>query len=326
MNYITSCPACETQFFLTKDHLKSYGGKVQCGNCDHIFNAKNRLTEVSDDIHSTAEYKASLENQAKQEDVALVDEKSIDEKLSDEKPIDEVLSNVLGGVPSLQNLETSSDITSDANEPYFDEINIEASAAINDAYNAEPIHAPIVIEDLANNTAFSSPIFDKPEFNKRKSKTSFWLLPVLLLLALLAGLQAAYANRTQLAAEYPQFKPYLQQACVALQCKIALPKNVDLITIDDSDMQEDDNHDDVIKFTSLIINNANYAQSYPDIELTLTSTDDQPVLRKLIKPAEYLSTTANVANGLAAREEVRVNLAINVKDLEVAGYRVLLVY
>jgi predicted Zn finger-like uncharacterized protein len=63
MNYITSCPACETQFMLTKEHLKAYRGKVQCGNCEHIFNAKNRLTEISDDIHSAAEYQASLEAQ-----------------------------------------------------------------------------------------------------------------------------------------------------------------------------------------------------------------------------------------------------------------------
>lgn len=302
MNYITSCPTCETQFLLTKEQLKAHRGKVQCGNCEHIFNAKNRLTEISDDINSTAEYKASLEVQAKDSSQEAVFE----------KPIDEVLNSVLGGVPNLQNLESAAD----NGKPYFDASDIETSPEIINAYNAEQIYAPIEIEDLTTN----------PRFDKPKTKINIWLILFGLWLAILAGLQSVYANRTQIAANYPQFKPMLMQACAALSCEIALPKNLDLLTIDDSDMQEDENHQDVIKFTSLLINNANFAQAYPDIELTLTATDDQPVLRRLIKPAEYIKTVANTKIGIAAREEIRINLAINVKDLEVAGYRVLLVY
>ena len=311
MNYITSCPACETQFLLSKEQLKAHRGKVQCGNCEHIFNAKNRLTEISDDIHSTAEYKASLEQQAEnvnQEPAAI----------ADEKPIDEVLNNVLGGVPSLKNLESTENI----NSAYFDESNIETTIEISDAYDAELIHAPIEIEDLTANASFDG----NSSFDRPKNKINIWLVVFSLMLAILAGLQTLYAKRTQIAANYPQYKSLLIQACAAVQCEIALPKNLDLLTIDDSDMQEDEYHQDVIKFTSLLINNANYSQAYPNIELTLTATDDQPVLRRLIKPAEYIKIVNNASTGIAAREEVRINLAFNVKDLEVAGYRVLLLY
>lgn len=329
MNYITSCPACETQFLLTKEHLKAYKGKVQCGNCEHIFNAKNRLTEVSDDIQSAAEYQSSISEQAS---VFAATQSA------DEKPIDAMLSNILEGVPNLQDL-TSADEESNSNQPdssesaqaaYFNQSKSEAATKtvnISDdvtdgvsenspAYATEQIDTPIEIEDLTTDIRFSKP----------KLKTNYWLLALSLLLALLAGLQSIYAMRTQIAAEYPQFKPLLQQACATLQCNIALPNNLDLLTIDDSDMQEDEDRENVIKFTSLLINNANYAQAYPNIELTLTATDDQPVLRKVIKPSEYLKANSDQAAGLGAREEVRVNLAINVKDLAVAGYRVLLVY
>jgi predicted Zn finger-like uncharacterized protein len=304
MNYITSCPACETQFLLTKEHLKAYKGKVQCGNCEHIFNAKNRLTEVSDDVHSAAEYQASLTKDTSQVT-----------SIVDEKPIDAALSNVLVGVDLV-----SKPIEADTNEAsqaaFFDESNINTTPEMIEAYEAEPIHAPIVIEDLTTDVRFSKP----------KTKTNYWLIFFSLLLALLAGVQTIYAMRTQIAAEHPQFKPLLLQACAALQCDIALPKNLDLISIDDSDMQEDEDHENVIKFSSLLMNNANYAQAYPTIELTLTAADDQPVLRRLIKPNEYLKANTDLAAGIAAREEVRVNLAINVKDLAVAGYRVLVVY
>ena len=312
MNYITSCPACETQFLLSKEHLKAYKGKVQCGNCEHIFNAKNRLSEVSEDIHSAAEYNVNLEEHGKESNVEVA-------QLSDEKPINEVLNTVLEGVPSLQDLaawpavETTQISSQNA---YFDESTINITPEIIDAYDTEPIHSPIVIEDLTADVRFSIP----------KLKINYWLIFFSLLLALLAGLQSIYAMRTQIAAEYPQFKPLLLQACATLQCEIPLPKNLDLLTIDDSDMQEDENHQSVIKFSSLLINNANYVQAYPNIEFTLTATDDQPVLRRLIKPSEYLKSNINQGTGLSAREEVRVNLVINVKDLAVAGYRVLLVY
>jgi predicted Zn finger-like uncharacterized protein len=309
MNYITSCPACDTQFLLSNDHLKSHRGKVQCGNCEHIFNAKNRLTEISDDIHSPAEYNASLEAQAQV--VAETDE---------EKPIGEVLNIILEGVPDLKDLEsdysepTLAEVIQEPDESYIDEVVIESE--IIEMYDTEQINAPITIEDL---TAHS-------KFVRAKTKPNYWLMLLGLLLAILASLQTIYAMRTEIAAEYPQYKSYLVQACAMLKCNIPLPKNLDLLTIDDSDMQEDESHENVIKFSSLLINNAHYVQAYPDVELTLTDTSDQPVLRKLIKPSEYLQANINAASGIGARDEVRIKLAINVTDLTVAGYRVLLVY
>jgi predicted Zn finger-like uncharacterized protein len=299
MNYITSCPACETQFLLNKEHLKAHRGKVQCGNCEHIFNAKNRLTEISDDIHSPAEYQASLEAQAESSDS------------SSEKPIGDVLNIILESVPNLEDLN-SSESNQDTGSPYIGNELPEMS----ETYDADLIQAPIIIEDLTAD----------PKFQNIKTKTNYWLIIPCLLLALLAGLQAIYFQRTKIASEYPQYKPYLVQACEVLNCKINLPNDLEFLTIDDSDMQEDENHQNVIKFSSLLINNAPYTQAYPNIELTLTDTSDQAVLRRLIKPRDYLEANINEASGIGSREEVRIKLAINVADLAVAGYRVLLVY
>ena len=301
MNYITACPACETQFLLTTAHLKAHRGKVQCGHCEHIFNAKNRITEVSEDIQSAAQYNASLES-SKQSTASNIED----------KPINEVLDGVLGAVPNLEDLNTNATQYSDANDPFIGDqthINIE------DNYSYED-ETPIVIDDLAGN----------PKFKKNKVKLNIWSLLLSLLLIVLAMLQTIYFTRTKLVAEYPQFKPYLTQACSYLQCNIDLPKNLDLFTIDDSDMQESEQYEKVIDFSSLLINNANYAQAYPNIELTLTNTDDQPVVRRLIKPSEYLKANPNLAAGMASKDELRVKLAINVADLSVAGYRVLLAY
>jgi predicted Zn finger-like uncharacterized protein len=294
MNYITACPACETQFLLTKEHLKAHRGKVQCGNCEHIFNAKNRVTEVSDDIHSPAEYQASIEAQSNEA-----------AQIVEEKPISEVLNVVLESVPNLEDLET----TQESGTQISEEIILESSTPYE-------VVSPTVMEDLAADS----------KLHKPKTKLNIGLLALALFLAILAGLQTIYFHRTKFAAEYPRFKPYLVQACTLLNCKIELPKNLDFFTIDDSDMQEDELHENVINFSSLLINNAPYTQAYPNIELTLTDTSDQPVLRRIIQPSEYLQPNIHAASGIASREETRVNMAINVTDLAVAGYRVLLVY
>ncbi len=295
MNYITSCPACETQFLITTEHLKAHGGKVQCGNCEQIFNAKNRLTEVSDDIHSAAEYQASI---------AAQDNSSAN--------IGTVLNEVLGSVPNLDNLESNKKSA----EPYIGVIDTKSQTSTVEVYDMDQINAPIVIDDLTTN----------PKFDKPKTKMNVWLMLFGLLLAILAGLQSLYYWRSNIASDYPQFKPFLTQACVALNCEIALPKNLDLLALDDSDMQENPDHEKVIKFSSLLINNAPYTQAYPNIELTLTNTADEPVLRKLISPNDYLANNTNAAAGLDSREEIRINLNIQVSDLAVAGYRALLVY
>ncbi len=327
MNYITSCPACETQFMLNKEQLKAHRGKVQCGHCNEVFNAKNRLTEISDDITSADEYKASVEAQdnealidadeAGAPNVSLANEPAtlkadswdsqIDTEIileaSNETPIAEKLNDVLDFVPNLANL--------DVNSPYIGEISPNTLESV--ATYDEP---PIFLQDLSAD----------PKFKADKAKFSFWLLFLCLLFATLAALQASYYYRNKIAAEYPQFKPYLTQACEALQCEVSLPRDLDFFLIDDSDMQEDENHQDVINFSSQLVNNANYTQAYPNIELTLTDADDQPALIRLVKPEEYLKIKTDVTAGIAARDTVRVKLAIHASGTPVAGYRVLLVY
>ncbi|MES2500971.1 MAG: zinc-ribbon and DUF3426 domain-containing protein [Pseudomonadota bacterium] len=326
MNYITSCPACETQFLLTKDHLKAYRGKVQCGHCHHVFNAKNRLTEVSDDIHSVDEYAATeqignVETNDDFADSVDLDIESPSEHpestvAQDEKPISEVLNVVLETVPNLSDLGAQSELTSkqESEKPY---VSNQATPTIaEEDIDIDAVRAPIFIDDLTVD----------PKFQFNKPKRSIGLILGCILLLLVAVLQSIYFLRSTIAVNYPQFKPHLEQACSYLNCKVNLPKHLDLLTIDDSDMQESDDYQDVINFSSLLINNAPHAQAFPNVELTLTDIDDKPVLRKLVRPQEYLNSGVNIVDGMTAREEVRINLAINVQNLSVAGYRVLLTY
>ncbi len=282
MNYITSCPECNTQFLISQEHLKAYRGKVQCGHCNHVFNAKNRLTEItepSDEILELVEI----------------------EETTSETPVE-----------SPENV--SVEATTEPDETHHDENGLEIS--IEPENTIEPLEAPAQIEDLATQTRLAS--------TQAKSPVGFYLLG--LLLALGAVLQSLYFMRTEIAANYPQFKPLLVSACAPLHCKVELPKKLDLLLIDDSDMQEDETYQSVINFNSSLINNADFSQAYPNIELTFTDMHDEPVIRTLLKPQQYLKSGTRIEEGIAAREEIRLALPIHVKDIAVAGYRVQLTY
>lgn len=326
MSYITACPTCETQFLITKAHLKAYRGKVQCGNCKHIFNAKNRLTEIADEAYDDTDYPIAASEDA---DSLSSHEPASDEHIiadtasvtfNDEEPISQKLNVVLDSVPNLSDLASTSIASSEptsAEAVHSPHLTDKAPSTLSEQeIDIDAIRAPILIEDLTAD----------PKFQLTKPKRSVWLWPAIGLLCVLALFQSIYFMRTQIAANYPQFKPFLVQACQLLHCKIELPKQLHLLTIDDSDMLESEEHQNVIHFSSLLINNANYAQAYPIIELSLTDAQDTPVLRKRVKPQEYLQANTDISAGIAAHAEERIKLAIDVQNLPVAGYRVLLAY
>lgn len=200
-------------------------------------------------------------------------------------------------------------------------IEVTAPAALQAEFNQDfpdSVHTPSFLNDLALNEPVSRPL--------RRTPFSWPLFGLSLALLFILLAQTIYFKRTEIAAYYPQAKPWLTQACKYAKCTIALPKKIDLLTIDDSDMQEHLTYAQVLVFTSTLINHADFPQSYPNLELTLTNVDDEPVLRRTFKPSEYLQSSVTVDNGIAAKEETRIKLQLNTGDVAVAGYRVALNY
>lgn len=152
------------------------------------------------------------------------------------------------------------------------------------------------------------------------------LIFLALMLTILAATQTTYYMRTQIASRWPILKPNLIKACELLHCTVELPKHIELLTIDDSDLQEDAEHKGLIHLSSTIINNAVYIQAYPLLEVTLTDNYDKPILRRAFNPAEYLPKGTNISQGMAAGEEIRIELSLSASGEPVAGYRVFVTY
>lgn len=278
MRVITHCPACQTQFFATEEQLNQHGGKVRCGQCMHVFDARAQLISVAEDTDNTADNSNSKDNPS-----------SIDSALP------------------------AQPFSAPESPKAFTEIAGTDSTA--DADKQQPSYLGDTIKKNKNRSNIAA----------NKSRVWLWAFASLILV-LIAGIQSIYFLRDEIAIYYPNAKPYLVQACQKLSCSINLPKKIEFIVIDDSDMQEDAEHPGLVRFASTLINSGNHVVAYPNLELTLTDVEDKPVLRRIFKPNEYLPAETNIADGIQAGAETRIKLAVTTSDITVTGYRVFVTY
>ncbi len=145
-------------------------------------------------------------------------------------------------------------------------------------------------------------------------------------LAVALLLQALVHWRDWLAAQLPATRPVLVQMCAVAGCTIRPLHDVAALSIEASDLQADPAHKGLLILSATIRNRARYAIGYPHLELTLTDSQDQVVVRRALAPAEYASGTANLAQGIAPNGEVPVKLFIDASATTQAGYRLYLFF
>lgn len=320
MNYITACPNCDTQFLLNDELIKAYRGKVQCGNCEHVFNAKNRLTAVADDITSTDEYQAGLDETSAEETAVQENEQGF---ISDDNIVIDATQDAIAEFEQEKSKQTE---IKPAEPVRAESVNKQTDVDYFISPPESEVQATLRAETPEQAVDIDAIFTNKSRDDKKPSKYSFLIGFINFLLFISVLFLCAYFLRSEIARYFPPIKPLLERACVPLKCTIDLSKNLDLITIGDSDMQEDDTYQSVIKFSSSLKNNANYPQAYPSLELTLTDNNDRPVIKKLITPQLYLVSKEKIKHGLDPNETATIKLSFHVDDPSVASYRILLLY
>jgi predicted Zn finger-like uncharacterized protein len=398
MRAITRCPACETQFFVTEAQLHKHDGKVRCGQCLHVFDAKTQLLEIDTPVAETTVAKnppieiaseieattvsatrsAPIENEPAPnidadsaqtitpENTTLHHSASsqINQKTEEEWPaIDHAVldENALSNTNTLNLSSLNQAPFNQIQAPFVEAFELSASAADVQAFATEANNASdttttgddegdlngraersfdaeqiknlnditklsIIADNRANyfDDLASKDKLTTKNINK-KSRRWLWLAGAFILL-ICAVAQSIYFLRDNIATYYPNAKPLLEKACQSLGCSVNLPKQIESIVIDDSDMQEDLNVEGVMHLSSRLINKADFNLAYPNLELTLTDTDDNPTLRRVFKPAEYLPANTDIASGLKAGETIKIKLAITTTGQAVAGYRIFVTY
>lgn len=173
---------------------------------------------------------------------------------------------------------------------------------------------------------------DEPTFVKRgrrnqrlgrKLRIALSIACFVLLIAALV--QGTYVFRNQIAGMFPQAKPFLTQLCDVIACRIDLPAQIAAVSIESSELQTLAENKESFVLTTLLRNYSDTLQAWPHIELTLNDANEKPLLRRVFKPADYLSES-EIRKGFAASSEHSVKLSFELAQIKASGYRVYLFY
>lgn len=170
---------------------------------------------------------------------------------------------------------------------------------------------------------------EEPEFVKqgRRAQTvgrtlriAMGVGSVFLLFGALA--QATYTFRNQIAARVPETKPILADACILLNCKVGLPAQIEMISIDSDQLETLTNNKDMSELTMLLRNSSTIAQAWPNLEVTLNDNNNTALSRRVYAPHDYLPASVDDKKGFAPNSEQPVKMRFDFTGIKPAGYHV----
>lgn len=166
-------------------------------------------------------------------------------------------------------------------------------------------------------------------FVKAARRRAFWRKPLVrsglvvlgLGLATVLAAQVAVHERNRLAAVAPQLRPLLLALCEPLGCELAPLRQISEVVIDSSSFNKARGDSYVLAVT--MKSRSTVALEMPAVELTLTDAQDQPVLRRVLLPADMGAPQELAAGG---EWSASVSVLVTTGGARVAGYRLLAFY
>ena len=165
----------------------------------------------------------------------------------------------------------------------------------------------------------------EPATTRRKNPLRHFAL-TLLCVALFLGLagQIVLHERDRIVALQPALKPWLVALCLPLKCQVSALRQKDAIAIDRASFSKIAGNSYRLNFT--VRNTATVPVAAPSIELTLTDTSDQPVLRRVFLHTEldFKSDTLSAAEEWSSSLVVAADLTDTAQ--QTVGYRIYAFY
>lgn len=330
MSLITRCSACGTMFKVVADQLKISQGWVRCGHCSEVFDAAAQMQPFEAPATSLAP--------------GMVSEPS------PVAPAVATESDSLAGVNDLVQASLPDPLPEPAAS--VPEIGVAPLPGISQASVPPASYVAVTPERAGSGDSRRSDFLDSepPEsvgevsFVRDARRNAFWRRSatrgVLGVAAFLLGtvllMQVALFQRNTLAAWQPWLSAGLQTLCAQFHCELGPAKQIESVLIDSSSFIKIS--PDSYRLSVVIKNAGTMALAMPSLELTLTDTQDQALLRRVLSPGE-MGATGALAGGSefsgmlalqisspAAATSAGTSAPKSVASLRVAGYRVLAFY
>lgn len=365
MSLITRCPACGTMFKVVTDQLKVSQGWVRCGHCSDVFDASLHLQSAPGQIYAPPEpeFVSPPPVYAPYSDPSSVyGEPSLQSTGSAWPP--GVFFVDSQGTPSSESktADIDSDHVTDFDPAAWRQANAvtpldeSGTLQLNACADAVCAHAlDVQGEAFGPSTAKEDsetslsefplepgPASDDVSFVRDARRKAMWRKPGVrmtlgisgLVLAAMLCLQVLVQQRDSVVAMEPALMPLVQGLCAQLHCDVGPLRRIESVVIDSSSFNKIDS--DSYRLSFLLKNTGNAAIAMPSLEVTLTDTQEQALIRRVLSPAQLgMRATLLAAGGEAAGAVVMqvtgsdglfASADVPVNPSRVAGYRVLAFY
>ena len=265
----TDCPSCERLFRIRAAQLKAADGWVRCGHCAETFYALERLYDTPvkkpPDLHQA-------------------------EKFVEQPPAEAVMA-----VPQEEQAPPEGDDPEPATvPPPQTTLADEATAPQQEATEAETADAGQDRELPAE----LPPVIDYEEEKTTGSPARLIWSGLIIILSVIALAQVAWFNRDRLLREYPELMPWTEKLCERLQCDLIRFRDLSAVKLLNREVRLHPRFVDALLVSATIVNQAEYIQPYPEIELVIYATTGQVISQGRFKPADYLGPDTRPAAGM----------------------------
>jgi predicted Zn finger-like uncharacterized protein len=349
MSLITRCPACSTLFKVVADQLKLSQGWVRCGQCSEVFDAQAHMASGTSGQSAPAPLQADSVATTQADSPATFQIQMLDEEV--DSAIDPVAANSVPPAPysdfsdsnwintvnppappSKTNFADSGAPSSFSPNPGAEELAAVGASPLpsNSRASSRPSLLPAgtgsAKSDITDHTA--DPVEEPPSFVRQAQRAQRWRSPwvrgllLLVSVALLAalGAQIALQERDRIAALEPRARPWLKELCTIAGCTVGPLKQIEAVVVDASSFNKlrTEGKYELYKLALNLKNTSAVSVAVPHIELSLNDAQDQPVLRRVLSPAD-LGAAQLV---LAPAAELVGNTTIQVDSTQLAGTRI----
>lgn len=349
MAMTTRCPQCGTAFKVVPDQLRVRNGLVRCGACETVFDGRACLVAQ---IPQSAPADTTLQPPPAAPPLPAAPSPVVPTLAPVPAPARaepvlaaETSPAVLRGRADIQRQDPFlGDAPRDEDDP-DDESDDTAQAGDErlDAPGHEPAPipssephvtvAPAVLGEArtryfgATDVGRTPPEFlDADRLRSKRLVRSLWGYGCLLGLLLLAA-QLLFVYRSAIAEASPALRPALESLCRPLGCQVGYARRIERIFITSSSLQPPRGQagapDDELRRLVLRVslrNRYDQPQHWPALRLSLTDMSDTVVVRKVLRPADYLPKDL-VDRPFEPGAEVNAAVPIEVSGAQVNGYQ-----
>lgn len=332
---ITQCPQCKTAFKVTQNVLQVAKGTVRCGSCLRVFDAleyqlnKPEAAATSEDESWALKLLEEEENTASDDQLS---ETTIEAAPNNDKKSSDKVSNTKKSKTFFRKRIDTSD-TSLIDEPEThskhqgDDTNIAtdentdetesndltgkpSSHTNDDATDASTEELGDIDADLDDSTLLLERIeLDPLELEENNQQRSFKWLAGAITMATLLLIQIAWLRFDTLSTQAP-YRQYYAIACQHIGCTLPLHSDTQQIKATQLVVRSHITEKNALTVDAIIINNANFEQPYPALELVFLNIHGKPVASRAFQPREYLRGELTGATVMPTNQPIQLSLAI----------------